>query len=202
MTWSITAPTSARTSCVMSAPRLAAHPGRGPAGWHPSSAPPWAGGPSDPERARGTVTATSQSGPPTSSVPSPDPASGRVAPGPAVPGDQCAGLGGTPGRCLVEGDGAPVAGPVLHDRVDDAPGAADLVGPDEEGGVADQRVQDDPLVGIGGLLLEALVREVHRRLLHPEGVSGHLRAEAEAQALVGLHAHDQGVGVQPLRRPG
>ena len=47
--------------------------------------------------------------------------SARVAPRPAVPGDQRAGLGGTPGGRLVQRDGALVTGPVPHHRVDDAP---------------------------------------------------------------------------------
>src|SRR4051794_28959979 len=48
------------------------------------------------------------------------PPSGRVAPAPAVAGDEQIRLRRTPCGCLVQGDGTPVPGPVLHDRVDDA----------------------------------------------------------------------------------
>src|SRR4051812_14123564 len=77
-----------------------------------------------------------------------------VAPAPAVPGNQRLRLGWAPGGCLVQGDRPPVTGPVPHHRIDDAPGPADLVRADEKGRIADQRVQDDALVGVRRLLLE------------------------------------------------
>ena len=97
---------------------------------------------------------------------------------------------------MVQRDGSWVLAPVPQHRVDDAPGTADLVGPDEEGGVADERVEDDALVGVDGRLLEALVGEVHRRLLHPEGVARDLGAEPQAEPLVGRDAHDERVRLQ------
>src|SRR4051794_16178127 len=81
-------------------------------------------------------------------------------------------------------------------RVDDPPGPAHLVGADEQRVVADQRVEDDPLVGVRGVPPEVLVREVHRRLPHAERVSRDLGAEAEAEAFVRLHPDDEGIGLQ------
>src|SRR3954469_17226511 len=124
--------------------------------------------------------------------------SARQPPSAPVAGDERPGLGRSPGRGLVQRDRPAVGAPELQHRVDDPPRAADLVGADEERGVADERVEDDPLVGVDRLLLEALVGEVHRRLLHPEGVAGNLGAEAQREPLVRLHPDDQGVGLQVL----
>ena len=69
--------------------------------------------------------------------------------GPQVPDSYCSGL--------------PVRGPVPLDRVEDLPGQLDLLLAREERRVAQQDVQDQPLVGLGRGLGEGVaVAEVHR----------------------------------------
>ena len=82
---------------------------------------------------------------------------GQRAPPTAVPGDQRGRLRRPPGRRLVEGNRARVFGPVAEDGVDDAPRSPHFIRADEQCRIADERVEDDPLVGVGGLLVEALV---------------------------------------------
>ena len=80
--------------------------------------------------------------------------------------------------------------------VDDPPGLVDLVGADEQGGVADHGVVEQTLVAVGRLGAgEGLgVGEVHGHRPDVELLAGDLGPELEADALVGLDPEDQGVG--------
>ena len=93
------------------------------------------------------------------------------------------------------GGGGPRAVPGVEDRGDEPPGALDLVGPGEEGRVAEHDVEQEPLVGLGRRDGErGAVAEVHPDLLQPPPRAGDLRLEREARPLVGLDAQDQQVG--------
>src|SRR4051812_43407886 len=117
-----------------------------------------------------------------------------VPPGPPVPLDQPVGLVRSPRPGLVRRDPLGVVGPVLDDRVDDPPALQDLVRADEQRRVADQRVQQQPLVRLRRLLGERLpVRELHRGGPDPEAVSRHLGPEPQRDPLVRLDPQHQRV---------
>src|SRR6478735_9151491 len=119
-------------------------------------------------------------------------------PGPAVPGEHGVGRRRPtrPGVVLL---GLALAvrvllGPVLEDRVEDLPGELDLLVAREQRRVAEQDVEDQPLVGLrGGLGERAAVDEVHVDVADLHLGAGHLGAEPERHALVGLHPDHQGV---------
>ena len=102
-----------------------------------------------------------------------------------------------PGR--VVGEVRPVARPGGHDRVDDRPLLLHLVGAHEERRVAEQAVEDQPLVRLGQADAErAAVEEVHVHRADREPLAGHLRADRERDALVGLDVQEQHVRAQPV----
>ena len=64
----------------------------------------------------------------------------------------------------------------------------------EQRRVAQEHVEDEALVGLGARLGERVaVAEVHRHVAHLRAGAGDLRAEADRDALVGLHADDERV---------
>src|SRR4051812_4599406 len=84
------------------------------------------------------------------------------------------------------------ARPVLLQRVDDRPGGLDLGVAGEEGRIAQQHVEQQPLVGLRAGLGELLaVEEVHRDVADLHHAAGHLGAELQRHALVGLDADHQ-----------
>src|SRR3954469_7527453 len=88
---------------------------------------------------------------------------------------------------LVLADALVAAAPRLHDRVDDPPLGLDLVVSREERRLAAHGVEDEPLVGLGGLRQERRAVEelhVHRRDTHAR--AGDLRGELERDPLVRL----------------
>ena len=101
--------------------------------------------------------------------------------------------------------------PELLERVDDPPGQLDLLVVGEQRLVAEQHVEQQPLVGLGRGLGEGFavqevhghVADLHRATPAPSG------AEAQRDALVGLDAYDElvvaelggvGVGEGQVRR--
>src|SRR5690606_154641 len=106
----------------------------------------------------------------------PRPAS-RPAPLAAVAGQQFVTGTGTPGARLVR-FGAAALGPELLDRVEDAPRQLHLLLVGEQRRVADEHVQDQPLVRLGTGLGEGLaVAEVHADVAHLHAGARHLGAE-------------------------
>jgi hypothetical protein len=76
--------------------------------------------------------------------------------------------------------GARITVPAGDDRVDDAPRLFDLVGAREQRAVAEHRIEQQPLVGVGGLAAEGrAVAEVHAHVADPHVGAGHLGAEAQ-----------------------
>ena len=116
--------------------------------------------------------------------------------GPQVPGRYCSGW-----PCVAQNSSI---GSRIFQR------ELDLLVAREQRRVAEQHVEDESLVGLGARLGERVaVAEVHRDVAHLHAGAGHLRAEADRDALVGLHADDEGVlaelrglavGEQLLRR--
>src|SRR6185437_12189717 len=81
-----------------------------------------------------------------------------------------------------------LAGPELLQRIDHPPGRLHLLVAREQRGVAEQHVQDQPLVGLRAGLGERLaVQEVHRHVPDLHHRARHLRAELQRDALVRLH---------------
>src|SRR5215470_5623567 len=108
-------------------------------------------------------------------------------PCPGIPGHQRVrtGRAGGPGRVLVR---LAVLGPVLLDRVEHLPGQLDLLVPGEQRGVADEHVQQQPLVRLRAVLGERLaVGEVHVHVPDLHRRAGDLGAEPDRHALVRLH---------------
>src|SRR3954470_17133857 len=116
------------------------------------------------------------------------------------------------GEHLVGGPRAPLAGavglrrrpgPERLERVDHGPAGLHLGVAREQCGVAEQHVEQQPLVGLRARLGELLaVEEVHRDVTDLHDAARHLRPELEGDPLVGLHADDElvvaellGVGV-------
>ena len=100
--------------------------------------------------------------------------------GPQVPDAYCSGL--------------PCSAQWSSDRVEHPPGQLDLLGPGEQRRVAQQHVEQQPLVRLrAGLGERVAVREVHAHVPDLHLGAGHLGAEAHRDALVGLDADDQGV---------
>ena len=107
--------------------------------------------------------------------------------------------------------GLPFFGPVVEDRVEDLPGPLDLRVPREQRRVAEQHVEDQPLVGLGaGLGERAAVGEVHVHVADLHRGARHLGAEADRHALVGLDPDHQrvvgellgrGLAERQVRRP-
>ncbi len=111
----------------------------------------------------------------------------------------------TPGpRCRTRRrSGLPLLRPVLEDRVEDLPGQLDLLVPREQRRVAEQHVEDQPLVGLGARLGErAAVGEVHVDVADLHRGAGHLGAEPHRHALVGLDPDHQRVLGELLGRGG
>src|SRR6476659_6188475 len=80
--------------------------------------------------------------------------------------------------------GAPVRGPPGLDRVEDLPGQLDLLMAGEERRVAEQDVEDEPLVGLRTGLGEGVaVAEVHRDVPDLHLRARHLRPEPHGDAL-------------------
>src|SRR5205085_1501665 len=122
-----------------------------------------------------------------------------TAPAPAVAAEEVVGLFRAPRAGLVAGQGDVALLERLQHRVDDTPGLGHLVGADEQRLVAEEGVEQQPLVGLRRLLQEGgAVEEVHGDRPHPERLPRHLGAEAEGDPLVGLHPQDEGVGVETL----
>ena len=100
---------------------------------------------------------------------------------------------------LVVREARPVALPGADDRVDELPLLLDLVLAREQRRVAEHRVEDQPLVGLGQPGPEgAAVEEVHVHGPDRHPRAGHLRADRERDALVGLHVDQQDVRPQPV----
>src|SRR5437762_4854080 len=118
-------------------------------------------------------------------------------PGPAVAGQHLVGLLRAPlaGPVRVRRGGRPV----LLQRVDHLPGRLHLVVAGEQRRVAEQHVQDQPLVrlraGLGELLA---VQEVHRHVADLHAGPRHLGTELQRDALVRLHPDDELVVPQLL----
>src|SRR4051812_15436612 len=112
------------------------------------------------------------------------------------------------GQHLVGGAGTPLAGPVhvrrgagpeLLQRVDDRPRGLDLGVAREERRVAEEHVEQQPLVGLGAALGELLaVQEVHRDVPDLHDAARNLRPELEGDPFVGLDADDELVVAQLL----
>src|SRR5215467_8004823 len=114
-------------------------------------------------------------------------------PCPAVPGHQRvrAGRAGGPGRVLVW---LAVLGPILLDRVEHLPGQLDLLVPGEQRRVADEHVQQQPLVRLGAVLSERLaVGEVHVHVPDLHRGAGDLGAEPDRDPLVRLDPDHHGI---------
>src|SRR5690349_14614207 len=112
-------------------------------------------------------------------------------PCPAVPGHQRVrtSRAGGPGRVLVR---LAVLGPELLDRVEHLPGQLDLLVPGEQRRVADEHVQQQPLVRLGAVFGEGLaVGEVHVHVPDLHRGAGDLGAEPDRDALVRLHPDHQ-----------
>src|SRR5690348_13883802 len=87
-----------------------------------------------------------------------------------------------------------VGGPEVLDRIEDPPAELDLGLPGEERGVADEDVEQQPLVGLRAGLGERLaVGEVHVHVADLHGRTRHLRAEPDRDALVRLDPDHQRV---------
>lgn len=124
---------------------------------------------------------------------------GRL-PAPSVSCEHLVRLDRTPGARRVL-RGLAVLVPVLLDRVEDVPGELDLLVTREEVRVAEEHVEDEPLVRLGARLREGLaVGEVHRDVPDLHGGARNLGAEADRHALVRLDPDDQGVLPQLLGR--
>ena len=110
----------------------------------------------------------------------------------------CVGLDRPPGAGRVL-RGLAVLVPVLLDRVEDLPGQFHLLRAGEEVGVAEQHIEDQPLVRLRAGLREGLaVGEVHRDVPDLHRRAGDLGAEADRDALVRLDADDDRVGPELL----
>ena len=87
-------------------------------------------------------------------------------------------------------------GPGFEDGGHESPGGFDAVAVGEERGVAEHGVEQEALVAVGGGLAEGFgVAEVHVDGRDVHGGAGDLGAEAEGDALVGLDAHGDDVGL-------
>src|SRR5579864_303283 len=87
-----------------------------------------------------------------------------------------------------------VRGPEILDRVEDPPAQLDLLLPGEQRRVADEDVEQQPLVGLGTGFGEGLaVGEVHVHVPDLHGRTRHLRAEPDRDPLVRLDPDHQGV---------
>src|SRR5579859_3285716 len=120
-------------------------------------------------------------------------ASLEPAPGAAVPGHHRVGRrrAARAGRILV---GLGVGGPEVLDRVEDPPAELDLGLPREQRRIADEDVEQQPLVGFGAGLGERLaVGEVHVHVADLHRRARHLRAEPDRDALVRLDPDHQRV---------
>ncbi len=111
--------------------------------------------------------------------------------------EECVGCGGAPGSGGVVGevlDG--VLRPGFEDWGHEGPGGFDSVAVGEEGSVAEHGVEQETLVAVGGGLAEGFgVAEVHVDRADVHAGAGDLGAEAEGDALVGLDAHGEDVGL-------
>ena len=108
-----------------------------------------------------------------------------------VGGRRAPGSGGVVGEVL---DG--VLRPGFEDGGHESPGGFDAVAMGEEGGVAEHGVEQEALVAVGGGLAEGVgVAEVHVDRSDVHARAGDLGAEAEGDALVGLDAHGDDVGL-------
>src|SRR5438128_1725549 len=117
---------------------------------------------------------------------------------PPVTREEVVRLRRSPAARVVARQGRALVPPRVQDGVDDLPRLLDLVAADEEGLVADERVEQQPFVGLRRLLEEGgAVEEVHRDRPHLELLARDLGAEAQGDALVGLDAQDEGVRRQP-----
>src|SRR5581483_7268631 len=114
-------------------------------------------------------------------------------------GDHVVRLLGTPAPRLVVGQRVAcrrALAPAVEDGRAEAPGLVDLVDAGEEGGVAEHAVEQQPLVRLRRLGEEgAAVEEVHADAADAQRLARHLGAEAQGDALVGLDAQHQEVGV-------
>src|SRR5438270_9748349 len=94
---------------------------------------------------------------------------------PSVGFDEAVGFLRPPRAGVVPGDGYLVAGEGRQDGVDDGPCLLDLVAAYEQGGVADERVEQEALISLRRLFQEgSAVEEVHRDRAHPECLAGDL----------------------------
>src|SRR5690625_310607 len=90
--------------------------------------------------------------------------------------------------------GPAVAGPPVEHRVENLPGQLHLGADREQRRLPEQHVEDEPLVGLGGVLGERRpVGEVHVDVADLHQMAGHLGAEPQRDALIGLHPDHQGV---------
>src|SRR5919201_4517021 len=95
----------------------------------------------------------------------------------------------------------PAFPPGALDGVDQAPGGLHLVGAREERRVAQERVHDQALVGVGGVEQERRhVEEVHVHAPDPDAGRRHLGAETQGDALLGLDAERDRVRLQVAGR--
>jgi hypothetical protein len=85
-------------------------------------------------------------------------------------------------------------------RVQDLPGALDLGLLREQRLLAEQHVEDEPFVGLGGVHREGVVvGEVHRHVAHLHRGARDLGAEPHGHPFVGLDAQHHGVAAEPGR---
>src|SRR5690625_906075 len=117
----------------------------------------------------------------------------RHPPATTVAGQHLVGTGRAPGPGPV-GLGRALGLPEGGHRVEDPPGQLHLPLVGEEGRVAEQDVEDEPLVGLGGVLGEGVaVAEVHGHVPYLHRGARDLGAEADRHPLVGLDAEDKRV---------
>src|SRR5665213_776150 len=82
--------------------------------------------------------------------------------------------------------------PEILDRIENLPRQLDFFVPREERGIAEQDVENQPLVGLGAGFGERLaVREVHVDVAYFHRGARHLRAESHGDAFVGLDTDDE-----------
>src|SRR5215203_3404145 len=125
----------------------------------------------------------------------------RQPPRPSVTAHERVGAGRAPAAGGVLLGRRPLLLPEPHDGVEDLPGELDLLVPGEQGWLAEEHVEDEPLVRLGGGLGEgAPVAEVHGHVAHLHLRHGHLRPETQRHALVGLHPDDDRVLPELLGR--
>src|SRR5919201_3200012 len=124
------------------------------------------------------------------------------APPPPIALHEVIGRGRTPRAGLVVGEGRTWSVlPTLQRACNKGPFCLHLVAPREQRGVAQHAVEQQPLIGVGRCgAKRGAVQEIHVHRADLHAGAGHLGAEAQRDALVGLDVHGQHVWLQGLSR--